>query len=110
MENLHYTELKIQTYLKSEETSTQQKKILFKYRVRMEHFGENYRGGKGPAPCPLCKMPLDNQEMAFQCPEFRKSVKVEGSLDDIFKENIRMGTIRTIQRITELRKQTLENR
>ena len=73
MENLHYTELKIQTYLKSEETSTQQKKILFKYRVRMEHFGENYRGGKGPAPCPLCKMHLNNKEMAFQSTEVRKS-------------------------------------
>ena len=76
----------------------------------MEHFGENYLGGKGPATCPQCKMHLDNQEMAFQCPEVRKSIKVEGSLEDIFKENIRMGTIQTIQRITELRKQTLENR
>ena len=76
----------------------------------MEHFGDNYLGGKGAVPCPLCKIHLDNQEMAFQCPEVRKSVKVEGSLEDIFKENIIMGTIQTIQRITELRKQTLENR
>ena len=55
-------------------------------------------------------MHLENQEMAFQSTEVRKSIKVDGSLEDVFKENIIMGTIQTIQSITELRKHTLENR
>ena len=110
MENLYYSELKLQTYLKTDETSIEQKKMLFRNRVRMEQFGENYRGGKDQVLCPLCNLHLDNQEMAFQCPEVRKSIKVEGSPKEIFQENIREETIKTIQRIMALRKQTLENR
>ena len=110
MENLNYSELKLQSYLKSDESSIQQKKMLFKHRVRMEQYGENYRGGKDRVPCPLCNLHLDNQEMAFQCSEVRKHIQVEGSLEDIFKEHIRVKTIQTIQQITEFRKQRLESR
>ena len=108
MENLNYSELKIISYLTSEHTSIQPKKTLFKYRVRMAKFGEKYRGGKGPVACPLCKLHLDNQEMAFQCIEVNKSITVEGSPEELFQEVIKLGTIETIQKITELRKQRLE--
>ena len=53
--------------------------------MRIEHFGDNYLGGIGSVPCPLCKMHHDNQEMAFQCPEDRKSIKKECSLEDVVK-------------------------
>ena len=42
MEKLQYSDLTIQNYLVNEETTINQKKTLFKYRVRMERFGGEF--------------------------------------------------------------------
>ena len=109
MENVKYTEMKIQNYFVSEQIGIHQKKTIFKYRVRMERFGENFRAGNGPAMCPLCKLHLDNQEMGFQCPEIKKELIVKGNIEDIYRDNIKMETIQTITKIIEIRKRRLEN-
>ena len=44
MKNLVYSELKIQDYLLLKEMNTSQAKALFKFRVRMAQFCQNYRG------------------------------------------------------------------
>ena len=43
MENLKYSEITMQSYLKSDRISVSQKRTIFKFRTRMERFGENYR-------------------------------------------------------------------
>ena len=108
MENLSYSDLQIQKYLVSEETTVNQKKTIFKYRVRMERFGENFRGGNVPVMCPLCTLHLDNQEMGFQCPEILKEVQIKGRLEDIYRDDISIETIRTIMQISEIRKSRQE--
>ena len=44
MDNLSYSDLKIQNYFLSDEISTSEKKMLFRIRTRMEQFGENFSG------------------------------------------------------------------
>ena len=72
MKNLTYRELKMQSYLSSEEIETSEKNTISMFRTRMERFGENFRGSQGPILCPLCQTHLDNQEMSYQCLEIRK--------------------------------------
>ena len=108
MVNLHYNSLNIQSYFTSEELKTEEKRTIFKYRVRMANFGENYRGGAYSTTCPLCNLHLDNQEMSFQCPIIRNMIKVEGNISDIYKEDIEKQTIQTILKITNYRNNNLE--
>ena len=44
MDNVIYTELKIQKYLMSEQLSVEQKRTIFHFRTRMANFSENFRG------------------------------------------------------------------
>ena len=109
LRNLAYDELKMQNYLTCEETNICQKKLLFKYRTRMETFGENFRGGNGPVPCPLCHLHLDNEEMSFQCQAIKSVMEIKGNIQDIYQQNIRKETVETITKISKYRKQILEN-
>ena len=108
LKNLNYKELKIQKYLMSEEVKTSQKKTNFKFRTHMENFGENYRGGNGPAICPLCKSHLDNQELSYHCEELKEKIEIKGTLKEIYQDNIKPETIETILKISEFRKLKLE--
>ena len=108
MEPLHYTELKMQKYLKYEGVSVNQKRGLFKWRTRMEQFGENFRAGQDPIPCPLCRNHLDNQALSIQCAVIRKEMNPSKNIDDIFKDDICMETIETVTKITKCRKKLIE--
>ena len=83
--------------------------MLFRCRVRMEKFGENYRAGRSQVSCPLCHVHLDNQEMAFQCSEITKELTMKGNLEDIFSENIKLETVETLTKIVEIRKHKIED-
>ena len=104
MEKLRYSDLKLQDYLKDGKLKAEEMKTLFKYRTRMENFGENFRGGEEYKVCPLCKLHLDNQEMSLQCPEIIKHVNVKGNLSDIYKHKISYDIVRTLTEISEYRK------
>ena len=109
MANVNYNSLKMQTYFKSSELNEDEKRTIFKYRVRMENFGENYRGGASAIPCPLCNTHLDSQDKSFQCPIIRRKIEVRGNINNIFKEEIDLETVKTIHKISKYRKNTLEN-
>ena len=105
MKNVVYTDLKVQSYFSSEEFNSFQKKTIFKFRTRMERFGENFRGGAEKVTCPLCNLHLDNQEMSMQCPEVKKVMKIEGNMEDIYKETIKKEIVETITNITKIRRE-----
>ena len=94
-------------YLTRQDITQEDKKTIFKYRVRMERFGENYRGGAESISCPLCHTHLDNQEMSYQCPEIKKEIDIKGNFSDIYNENIQNETIETIVRISRYRTKVL---
>ena len=97
----------MQSYLSSEEIKTSEKKTIFKFRTRMERFGENFRGSQGPIICPLCQTHLDNQEMSYQCLEIRKEVEIKGGLSEIYKNDIKPDAIQNIVKISEYGKLNL---
>ena len=75
----------------------------------MEKFGENFRAGQDPIPCPLCGNHLDNQAQSTQCEVIRKDINPSKNIGDIFKDDISMETIETVTQITKCRKKLLEN-
>ena len=103
MKNVHYETIDMQKYLTSE-LKVSEKRMIFKFRVRMAKFGENYRGGEKAKICPLCHLHLDNQEMSFQCPIIRKEINIQGNINDIYRTFINKETVHTIMKISELRK------
>ena len=53
MDNVSYRDLKMQNYLLDENLTSEEMKTVFKYRTRMEDYGENFRGGKTQVICPF---------------------------------------------------------
>ena len=107
MDNLIYTELKIQDYLLSEEISVQQKRILFQFRTRMSNFADNFRGPNPPVPCKICCMHVDSQNHAVNCVETMKNVKETGKYEEIFTNNISVGTAGMLEKLVEYRENKL---
>jgi len=108
MENINYSKLEIQKYLNLAEIDKQQAQLLFKYRVRMAKYSENFRGAQGPSICPLCSAHLDSQKMTFEnCQVVKKNVTIYDSYSDIFKHDVSTKTIITISNIEQFRKENI---
>ena len=85
MENLEYSELKLQSYLELKELTVEDSKMLLLWRLRMAKFGANY--GETTKQCPLCKKHKDCQETSFnRCEEIRKKVEITFQYEDIFSK------------------------
>ena len=83
-ENLSYSKLELQEYLELKDMNARQAKILFKFRVRMAPFGENFKGDLYTPLCPLCSAHPDTQEESFTCEKISRMMEVQGSYSDIF--------------------------
>ena len=80
MMDLEYTELKLQSYFTLPGITVDEVRNMFKFRVRMTQFGENFRGDSDMVLCPLCNIHLDNQPMSLQCPALREKTKLEDKM------------------------------
>ena len=109
MDNVSYSELKMQNYLKDENLKPKEMKTIFRYRTRMERYGENFRAGKAFIICPLCKLHIDSQELCFQCPVIKKELRVEGDISSIYKQNIDQKLAKAITRISDYRQDMRKN-
>ena len=105
MKNLTYTELKIQDYLLLKKMNTSEAKSLFKFRLRMAPFGENFRGGQKVVLCPLCKAHPDGQIDSFECTELKKVINIKGDYMKIFGPNIPEELVKTIHNIYNFREE-----
>ena len=76
MKKLYYIKMKMQEYLKTPGISKEQAQNLFRWRVRMSPFGENFRGGQEKVICPLCHNHMDSQSLALNCEEISKEVQL----------------------------------
>ena len=108
MDNLYYSELKLQDYFKIEGIETRELQNLFKWRTRMAPLGENFRGNNGNIVCPLCHTHLDNQNGIFQCEIMKKETKIDCELKDIYRDNITLETAKKISEIEEIREKLLK--
>ena len=77
MDNLVYTELKIQNYLISEEMSVSQKRNIFHFRTRMADFGQHFPAGFHTIPCKMFGLQTDCQTHSSNCYETMRMVKQE---------------------------------
>ena len=108
-EYLSYSKLEMQEYLKLETVNASMAKTLFRYRVRMADYGENFRAGKEISTWPLCSLHLDSQSMAYEnCPVVKSEVDIVGSYIDIFGKYISVKVVKTLQNIDQLREKQKE--
>ena len=105
MDDLVYTELKIQNYLLTEDISTVQKRIVFQFRTRMSDFEENY--GSPDTPCKMCSFHRDSQSHSVNCYETMSNVKSKGNYNEIFAKKISKETACMLEQIMETRKNKL---
>ena len=105
MKNLSYTCLEIQDYLLLKDMNTSQAKALFKFRLRMAPFGENFRGGNDKVLCPLCGLHVDGQEESFSCPKMKQIINIKGNYKQVFGWKFTQEFIKTIQSIFEFREE-----
>ena len=103
MKNLEYTQLEMQEYFKNKDISPTQARIIFKFRTRMEKFSENFKGGKPTQQCPVCTSSTDTQSHSFSCPVIVESLKISGSLEDIYEQTITNETKIMLENIIKFR-------
>ena len=108
MENTFHSKLEMQSYLKLQNFTPDDAKMIFAYRSRMANFSENFRGPGGPKLCPLCSTHLDNQQMAFRCPEILPQLNKKGKYEGLFRTEIPLETVQNMRIISELRNQKLD--
>ena len=73
LDNLTYSDLKIQEYLKSSNIPPEDCKLVMQWRFHMARFGANY--GQPTKKCPLCEEHDDSQEDSFNtCPVIKQKV------------------------------------
>ena len=95
----------MQRYLKLKNMTPEDARLMFAHRVRMADYSENFRGGAGPKLCPLCHTHLDNQKLAFACPELSQLLNTLGKYENVFRNDIYKETLLNIKTITNKRKE-----
>ena len=105
MQSLFYPRLEMQSYLKLKNMTPEDARLMFAYRVRMADYSENFRGGAGPKLCPLCDTHLDNQKLAFSCPELSQLLNTLGTYENVFRNDIYKETLLNIKTIINKRKE-----
>ena len=103
MDDLQYSEIKIQKYLKSKILNLNEIQNIFKCRTRMAEFGENYRAGFDIVLCPLCLEDRDNLAHSFQCRVILQEIDIKGDISKIYSEQISKETAQTITKILKVR-------
>ena len=106
LKDLQYTKLEMQEYLKLENLNTTEALTLFRYRVRMAKYGENFRGNNKEILCPLCNTHLDNQKMCFEsCSVLKKHIEIFGSYDQIFDPYVPNEVAQTLIKMDKFREE-----
>ena len=108
LDKLIYTEIKKQNYLTLETLRKEEIQNIFKHRVRMAPYEENFKGGREHVICPLCGNHWDTQEMSFQCEYLKQRITITCSMSDIYTEDITIHTARTITQMLRVRKNKLD--
>ena len=86
-------------HFQNSKLSVENKRDIFAYRTRMADFGENYRGQRKYVICPFLCNQRDSQYHSFQCNGVINRTPVNGTYNDIFKEDIPITTCYTLTKI-----------
>ena len=105
LKDLFYSELKLQDYLNLKNMNTSQAKALFKFRVRMAPFGQNFKGGQNITICPFCKNHADGQAEGWKCPQMNRLIDIRGEYNQIFGQKFSKELIKTVHSIYTFREE-----
>ena len=105
MENLVYDKLELQNYLKNEKIRVKQARIIFRFRTRMARCWGNFRGGRPPQICPVCKDDLstDTQTHLFECRIMKENIKLSVDYKMIFSKQVDDEIATTLENIEKFR-------
>ena len=101
MKNLFYQEFKLQNYLLLKNMNT----FLYKFRVRMAPFGENFRGGQVKIMCPFCGNHADGQAESWICTKMNKMMVIKGKYEDIFGQTFTHELVKTAESLSAFREE-----
>ena len=110
MSNLEYIDLEMQVYLMDEKLRISEARSLFRFRTRMAKFWENFKGGRPPEPCPICKEvdSVDTEEHSFKCKVITSNISIEGEYIEIFGTRPGQKIAKTVENIEKFREQYLD--
>ena len=76
----------------------------------MAKFWVNFKVGRPPQHCPLCKEKgsVDTQVHSFQCKTIKMNIHIEGENKNVFKHSIYEKIARTVESIERIREDLLE--
>ena len=76
--------------------------------MRLERFGENFRGGRDFVDCGLCGKHRDSQEESFKCTFIKSKIELKGAYENIFSKHMDRKTVNSIMNISRIRREYLE--
>ena len=90
MDNLKYSELKLQSLYKSKQVYSTTAKNIFKWRTRMFELKNNFKTKYSNFSCPLCFKHLDDDESLLTCEILNspKSENINLNYKDLFKQDV----------------------
>ena len=98
MSSLTYPRFEMQNYLKLDGSDSYWAQTLFRYRVRMASYGDNFKGSHSPIMCPLCGVHIDSQINSFEkWQEIQKKVKSPWKISRHFQFKCYQQTCRNTQ-------------
>ena len=99
MKNLFYPEFKLQDYLLLKKMTISQAKALFKFRVRMAPFGQNFKGGQSMIICPFCRNHVDGQEESWGCKSINRILDIQGDYKEIFGQTFSEKIVKSVENL-----------
>ena len=82
-----------------------QARAMFKFRVRMASFGQNFKGGQAFIKCPFCDNHVDGQEESWNFPKMKQIMDIQGDYIDIFGNTFSQEVIKTVQNLYTFREE-----
>ena len=83
MKDLHYNDLKLQSYLGDPGISVSDAQNLFRFRTRSAN-KENMKSKFMELTCPIFGTHPDSQSYSFECSRIKDNINIVGSDEDIF--------------------------
>ena len=68
-------------------------------------FGQNFRGNHECVMCPLCKIHVDSQEFASDCPMLKQRITIKGNIKDIFGQEVESNAVKMAMQCTMSRQE-----
>ena len=107
MDDLDYSEMSMQSYLTDPKMKVSEARTIFRFRTRMTKFWGNFKGGRPPQVCIVCKeaQSTDTQQHIFECKALAQIINIEGKYEEIFRTVIDEKLVKTLENVMKIREE-----